>query len=329
MFRSAVVFRINRDFALPPLALFADALARAAFLPCGATQAESMGWVAPRGNKSDVLVESVVGGVILQLQTERRQVPASAIAEAVEAKVERYKQETGREGVGSKLKKEFKEEALLDLLPRAFTKKSSVLVWVGVIDGFLVVDAGSPGGADKVVSALVAAIAECGEIYRMACTIKPLQTNQSPAASMAFWLGSQASPHNFSVDRECELKTPDDQKSTVRYDRHTLEIDEIVKHIESGKVPTKLALTWNERVSFVLNDAGCLGKITMLDVVLDGKDKAGKDDDGFNADIAIATGELAGLIPGLIDALGGELGVAAETETETETDSVQEVSEVF
>jgi recombination associated protein RdgC len=36
-------------------------------------------------------------------------------------------------------------------------------------------------------------------------------------------------------------------------------------------------------------------------------DKPGKDDDGFDTDAAIITGELSGLIPDLLEALGGEM----------------------
>jgi recombination associated protein RdgC len=35
-------------------------------------------------------------------------------------------------------------------------------------------------------------------------------------------------------------------------------------------------------------------------------DKPGKDEDGFDADAAILTGELAGLLPDLLEALGGD-----------------------
>jgi recombination associated protein RdgC len=109
------------------------------------------------------------------------------------------------------------------------------------------------------------------------------------------------------VDRDCELKAPDEQKSSVRYARHTLEIDEVGQHIAQGKLPTQLALTWNERVSFVLTESAQIRKLKLLDVVMDGTQDKGKDDDGFDADAAILTGELSALIPDLLEALGGEM----------------------
>ena len=147
---------------------------------------------------------------------------------------------------------------------------------------------------------------------------KPVQTQMSASASMSQWLASREAPFNFTVDRDCELKTPDDQKSTVRYSRHTLEIDEVPQHIAAGKVPTQLALTWNDRLSFVLTESAQLKKIQLLDVVLDGVQKGGADDDGFDTDAAIITGELSALIPDLLEALGGEMGTEAETEPAAE-----------
>ncbi len=306
MFKSATFFRIAADFALPPLEALEEALQSAQFMPCGATQAESIGWVPPRGNKSTVLVEAVGGSVILRLCIERRPLPASAVKDAVEQLVEKYKQETGRERVSAKIKKEFKEEAVLNLLPRAFTKRSSTTLWVDPVNKFLVVDSGSLAGADKVVSNLIEAISEVPG-SRPGIMAKPVQTTMAAGTAMAHWLSSREAPVSFTVDRDCELKMPDDQKSTVRYSRHTLEIDEVAQHIESGKVPTQLAMTWNDRVSFMLTDAAQIKKIKLLDVVLDGVQENGKDDDGFDTDAAIVTGELSALIPDLLEALGGEL----------------------
>ena len=94
----------------------------------------------------------------------------------------------------------------------------------------------------------------------------------------------------------------------MRYARHSLDIDELGAHIEQGKLPTQLALTWDGRVSFTLTDALGLKKIKLLDVVLEG---AKAEDGGFDTDAAIATGELGRLIPDLIEALDGEEPVAA------------------
>ncbi|MES2686421.1 MAG: recombination-associated protein RdgC [Pseudomonadota bacterium] len=316
MFKSASFFRIADDFVLPPLEALEEALQATRFLPCGATQPESSGWVAPRGNKSTALVETVNRQLIVRLCTERRPVPASAIKAAVEERIEKYKQETGRERVGAKMKKEFKEEVLVDLMPRAFTKQSSTTLWLDPVHKFIVVDSGSLTGADKVVSFLVEALSSIPGAAGLKA--QPVQTSQSAAASMAHWLSSREAPVGFTVDRDCELKTPDDEKSTVRYSRHTLEIDEVAEHIAAGKVPTQLAMTWNDRVSFVLSDAGQIKKLKLLDVVLDGIGDRGKDDDGFDTDAAILTGELSAMIPDILEALGGELNNDASPKSQTQ-----------
>jgi recombination associated protein RdgC len=260
-----------------------------------------------------VLAELVAGHLILKQCTEKRAVPASAVKAAVEEKIERYKAETGNERVPAKLKKDFKEEVLLDLLPRAFSKRSTTLLWLDPREKLLVVDAGSLAAADRIVSSLLAALLEVPGAGP-ALDLQLVQTQTSPAASMAHWLATREAPWRFTVDRDCELKASDEQKSTVRYARHTLEIDEVAQHIAAGKVPTQLALTWNDRVSFVLSEAGQVRRLKMLDVVIkESGDTGGKGDDGFDTNAAILTGELSALIPDLLEALGGELapGLAA------------------
>jgi recombination associated protein RdgC len=209
--------------------------------------------------------------------------------------------------VPAKLKKEFKEEVLLDLLPRAFSKRSTTLLWLDAREKLLVVDAGSLSAADRIVSSLLAALLEVPGAGP-ALDLQLVQTQTSPAASMSHWLSTREAPWRFTVDRDCELKAPDENKSTVRYSRHTLEIDEVAEHIAAGKVPTQLAMTWNDRVSFVLSEAGQVRKLKMLDVVVkEAEDTRGKDDEGFDTNAAILTGELSALIPDLLEALGGEL----------------------
>jgi recombination associated protein RdgC len=307
MFKSACFFRIADDFVLPDRDALERVLHKARFLPCGPTQPESSGWVPPRGNKSKTLAEVVGGQLILKLCTEKRAVPASAVKSAVDERVERYKAETGNERVPAKVKKDFKEEVLLDLLPRAFSKRVNTLLWLDPKRKMLVVDAGSLAAADRVVSSLLAALLEVPDAGP-ALDLQLVHTQTSPATSMAHWLSTREAPWRFTIDRDCELKAADEQKSSVRYARHTLDIDEVAQHIAAGKVPTQLAMTWNDRVSFMLTDAGQIRRLKMLDVVLkEAEDTAGKNDDNFDGNAAILTGELSELIPDLLEALGGEL----------------------
>ena len=189
MFKTASFFRIGPDFLLPPLDALEEALHAARFVPCGATQPESHGWIPPRGKKSITLAESVGGQVILNLCIERRAVPASAVKAGVDERVEKFMKETGQERVSAKIKKEFKEEVVLDLLPRAFTKRSNTLLWIDAANKLLVVGTGSLTGADKVITALVEALSAVPG-SRPAISFKPVQTNTSAAVSMSQWLSS-------------------------------------------------------------------------------------------------------------------------------------------
>ena len=272
-----------------------EALAKAPFMECGATQEKSLGWVPPRGEQHGALAESVGGQWILRFMVESKVLPGSVLNRRVKEKAARIEQETGRKP-GKKESKELKEEAKLDLLPMAFTKQGSMWVWIDCAARTLVLDTSSQARADEVVSSLV-------ELLPPGFAVALLNTQTSPQAAMSHWLAAQEPPVGFTVDRECELKSADEEKAVVRYARHPLDIEEVQAHIAAGKLPTKLALTWDDRVSFMLTEGLQLKKIAFLDTVFEGS-KA--DDGGFDTDVAIATGELSKLLPDLVEALGGE-----------------------
>jgi recombination associated protein RdgC len=299
MFKNALIYSIDQ-WEQPELAELESRLGGSRFVECGATQKESAGWVEPRGEKHSALVESVAGQLILKLCTETKAVPTSVVKSQLDARLDKVKEQTGTRPKG-KAARELKEEIVQDLLPRAFPKRGTTLVWIDLESRRVLVGAGSAKKADGVVTRLV-------ELLGGGVMLRQLQTELSPATAMSDWLTSKEAPAAFTIDRECELKQPDSEKSAVRYARHTLDIDEVGEHIRQGKLPTQLAMTWNSRVSFVLTETLTLKKIKLLDVVLEasGHDSPQKDN-GFEADVAITTGELSQLIPDLINALGGAL----------------------
>ena len=299
MFKNALVFRIEQ-WDRPTLSQMEARLDGARFVACGATQPESAGWVAPRGRKHGVLAESVGGQIILKLCTETKAVPGAVVKTELEAQLDEIEAATGRRPKG-KSARQIKEEIIHTLMPRAFPKRGGTLVWIDTKAGLVLLDAASMKKADAVTTRLV-------ELLGGGLRLAPLQTALAPATAMAAWLSEQEAPAGFTLDRDCELKQPDSEKATVRYARHTLDIAEVGEHIKQGKLPTQLGLSWAGRVSFVLTEAMALKKIKILDVVLEAAgaaDVRANDDGGFDADVAIATGELRQLIPDLIAALGG------------------------
>ena len=298
MFKNLIVYRIGPDWSAT-VEHMEEALAPARFVECGATQQKSIGWIEPRGEKHGALVESIGGQRILKLQIETKAVPGSVVKRKAQEQIEHIEATTGRKP-GKREIKDIRDDALLALLPMAFTKQSSVQVWIDLASRLLMTDAGSQAKADEVITALVSALP--------GLPLTLLQTMVSPQVAMTQWL-TAASPEEWplrlSVERECELKSNDEEKSVVKFTRHNLLNDEIRHHVAQGKLPVTLALSWDGRVAFVPTEALQLKKISFLEGVFEGT-SAGKED-GFDADVAIATGELGKLIPDLIDALGGEM----------------------
>jgi recombination associated protein RdgC len=297
MFKNLIAFRIGADWTAPSLAQLESLMQHGRFAPCLPSEEESVGWTAPRGQDHAPMLEVVGGQWIAQLMAERKSVPASAVAAEVERRCKEIEGQIGR-APGRRERKEMKEVVRVEMLPRAFAKRSSVLIWFDLQNRLLLVSSASYSVADIVLHQVLELMAAA----EAPIPLSSLRTEMSPAKAMSEWLVSFEAPVGFTVDRDLELKQPDNEKSVVRYARHALDIEEVAEHIRAGKAPTQLAMTWDSRVSFHLTDSLSLKKIELLDAIFEGKE----DEKGFDADVAIITGELSRLLPDLIESLGGE-----------------------
>lgn len=304
MFKNATIYK----FTPVPFGIDREAiLEAAAFTPTAPTQQFSIGFERPRGI-GGVYAESIGGHGLLRVVSETRSVPAATLAKAVDALADSIERETGRKP-GRKERRELKDQALLELLPKAFPKQAATWVWIDVQNHRLVIDTKSSSRCDDVVTLLVKTIP--------GLKVQPVQTNMNPATIMSAWLhDGEADYKEFNLGRSCELRTHDDIKAVVRYANHHLDIDEVREHIRAGKSAAKLALDWKGRVAFTLDDCLRLAKIDLLDVVLEEKAAKTAEDrsEALDADFAIVTGELGALITDLIAAMDGELEMGAETE---------------
>lgn len=265
----------------------------ARFMPCGPTQQASVGFVPPRAAHG-AWCESIAGHWIVAVKIQTKTVPPSEIDKWVDAAGAKVEQETGRKP-GRKHRAELKEQALLELLPKAFPKDKLVRVWIDAERGLLALDSVSASTTDTAYAMLARVLG---------LTIAPLQTVVAPAAWMRWVLDCQQGSGGFDLGNECELRNPE-TKATVRYSNLSLAAPDVREHVLGGKEVRRLGLEWTNGVlaDFVLADDGTLRKIDLVVPPADAEAAA----DAFDADVAIGAGTLRVLIADLIAALGGEV----------------------
>lgn len=300
-FRNLQIYRWPAAWAITTDQL-REQLARGPFVRCTGNQMQSRGWVAPRNDGE--LVHAQNGARLIRLDVETRLLPASVINAEVRERAEKL-EETQGYGPGRKQLKELREQVTTELMPRAFTSRRATHVWIEPKAGWFCVDAGTPAKADQVIEHL----RHCLDQFPLSL----LHTQLSPVSAMADWLAGGEAPTGFTIDRDCSLKSVGEEKSQVSYKRYPLDADagvggEIKAHLAAGQLPTSLALTWDERVSFVLDEKLSVKRLAFLDLLKEeAEQNAETAADQFDADFALMTGELGRFLPALVEALGGEV----------------------
>ena len=272
-----------------------ERLGKLALQPCAGLDMQSRGWLPPKGD-NEPLVHSFGPQLLISLGVEKKLLPATVINQFAKARAADIEEQQGYKP-GRKQMKEIKEQVTDDLLPRAFAIRRKTYAWIDPIGGWMVVDAASTGKADELLEMLHKTVD--------GIAFGPVMTTTSPVAAMTGWLSGNPLPAGFTIDQDCELRSRGESGATMRYVRHTLEEEEVTKHIRGGKEATRLGLTWADRISFVLHENLQLKRIAPLDLIKD--DMAGQEqDDGFDTDFVIMSGELRKMIPAVLELLGGE-----------------------
>jgi DNA recombination-dependent growth factor C len=293
-FKNLRVYRLAPNWAYGSLGL-QSSLERLQFTPAGACDMTAFGWVPPRPDTG--LVYAQDDQLLIALRIEKKLLPASVVDQFARAKAREIEEHQGYKP-GRKQMKEIKEQVTDELLPKAFSSYRDTRVWIDTRNRWLVVDTASSAVADAVLGA----VAKVLDPFPIA----PLYTEYSPAVAMTNWLVWDEPPTNFSIDQDTELQSNRESAAKVRYQRLCVDLDDIRKHVEAGRTCTRLALTWADRVSFVLTDGLEVRRIAPLDVLQQGRQMAETEADQFDSDFALMTGELSRLLGDLVEALGGE-----------------------
>ncbi|MEO6985251.1 MAG: recombination-associated protein RdgC [Paralcaligenes sp.] len=294
-FKNLKVFRLAPTWSCTTDEL-QTALNKHAFQPSNSQEMQSLGWVPPRENGE--LVHTLNGQHLISLRADKKLLPTTVINQVARAKALDIEEQQGYKP-GRKQMKEIKEQVTDELIPKAFSIYRDTRVWIDTTNHWLVVDAAAAAKSDEVMSMLSKAIDPF--------PVNLLHVEMSPASAMTSWLVGDQAPAGFTIDQDTELRSTSETRAAVRYVRQSIDIDDVQKHVQAGKQCTRLALTWADRVSFILTEGLDIKRVTPLDVLREGQDSSShSDDEQFDSDMALMTGELTQLISALVEALGGE-----------------------
>lgn len=298
-FKNALIYRLTNPMAMMAhLPTLETQLKQFQFSPCGSQDMARTGWV-PATEQHQTLVHQANGQFLLTIQKQEKIIPGPVIKQELNARIAKLEADQGRR-LKKTEKDALKDEVLHSLLPRAFVKNSRTQLWIDIGNALITVDASS---ARKAEDALALLRKSLGSL-----PVVPLTIENPVELTMTEWVRSGLVPAGFAMGDAAELKAILAEGGVARVKKQDLVSDEIKTHIEAGKVVTKLALEWQQRIGFTLADDFTLNRLQFCDELRDQNDDIDREDvlARFDADFTLMTGELSALINQLVTAFGGE-----------------------
>lgn len=293
-FKNATIYQLTK-----PLDVSAEdleqSLSEKPFNQCGSHDQVSYGFTQPLGDAGDLFTHVVGDFIMICIKQQEKVIPSAALKEAIDKKVAEISQQEGR-AVGRKERQNIREEMLFSMLPRAFTKSTLLYAYIDTRDNLIVVNTSSSKRAEDLLGRLRDAIGSLPVI--------PLQSKSPATHVMTSWL-TGTTPDGFYLGGEVELQATGDN-SVVRTKYCDLTSEEILAHVNSGMVASRIAVQYGETASFLVDDKLQIKRLKFEDVVIQrAADRSPESRvEEFDSNFSVMTLELRQIIKDLVAAFG-------------------------
>jgi len=297
-FKNLAIYRLTETFTLSPAEL-EEKMDSMRFKPCAGHEEFSYGWTSPLGRGSDQLIHQSNGFIMLCATKEEKVLPSSVINEMVADKIATKEEQEARK-LSKKERTDIKDEIIFELLPRAFSFSKKTFAYIDPKGGWLIVDAASAKKAEDLISYLRKNLGSL--------PLVPISTKEKPVSTMTQWLLTNETPADVLVEDECELRSPEEAGGIIRCKRQDLAAPEIKNHLDTGKQVIKLAVSWSDRLSFIVDENLSIKRLKFLELIQDQVADTESDsaEEQFDVDFTIMSQELSTFLPRLLELFGGE-----------------------
>jgi recombination associated protein RdgC len=284
-FKNLKVYRFTSEFTFDEAQL-QSMLESMSFKPCSSQDIQSMGWVSPIP-KSENLFHQANKDFLFSLKREQKLLPASVINSELSQKVGELESQSGSP-IPKKAQKDLKEEITQRLLPRAFSKFGVTNAFVSLDQQIVVVDASSDSNAEVVLACLRKCIGSL--------PVVPFSKTQQQEI-LTDWLLKDA-PEGFEILDEAELQSSADDGSIVRCKKQDLDAQEVLGHIQAGKMVHKLAVSFQDKLSCIIAEDLSIKRLKFTEIVLEQNEDIEKENLALkiDADFVLFTSEVKAFI---------------------------------
>ena len=293
-FTNLCVYKVNPQ-VIPEMGLLETALQNMVFAPCGATEPHRAGFVTALDDESTAYVHGSNDAWLVRLREQRRILPASVVREELERQVKEIQRREDRK-VGKKETSRLKDEVILSMLPRAFTKTGDVLAIIAPKAGYIFVGASTLSKAETVLNAI-----------RLVLGTFPVERPAFSAPAPSFftaWLkGERELPEGFALADTVEIA---DEEATANCKGFDLTSEEIRKHLEAGREARKVSLVFEDSLRFTVLPDGRLKSLKLSERLIGDLDAnySGDKFQNLDAEFQMWALNVMKMVPKLFEGLG-------------------------
>lgn len=289
-FKSIFAYQLPEGFILNPIDL-ESALEAAPLLPLTKANPQGSGAVATHEDRMCISVENFS---VWTFGTESWILPASVVKAFLEEKFKEYKLRNGYEP-GRKVKRDMKDDAIVNLRTDPFKKRRSTRVIYDVKRNRLLVDARSAGASEDALGFLQKLLGG------LPCT--PILTNDIPLSMiMTRWITTQTVGCNFSLNQSFVLESPTKEGTKISYKTYDENARDVQDHLAEGMTAASVAVQWADTLRLTVKPTGQLAGVKYIGM----DEPASSDADNFRNELLVGATFMSKMVDDFLAAVTGK-----------------------
>jgi recombination associated protein RdgC len=277
-------------------------LAANLFTPCTEHEVSRKGWVSPINEQSEQLVYECMGGMLICLKSERKDLPARVVNQKLKERIAARQAELGEgEVVGREERQSMREEVILELIPKCFSTHDHLKAYIDCKAGLVVIDSASEKEAEQLMETLRSHIGD-------AATTRPVGVMNSIPEVMSNWIRNQDLPEGLEAGLRCKVCNRGESGS-IAYQNQDLVNDERLRgYLDDNKYISELELLWEDKLQFRFTEKfvfkGVKAQNTLKEEIQEASGEANVQ--RLDAEFALLLGNVRELYGAITHMFGGE-----------------------